>query len=139
MARNRTRVGLAAMLVLACVQATAHEARADDATVDVGERFAEPPREPREQAVAPIAVDDPGRFGPERDPREIHRAPFRLQLGPQGITTGKGLGLGVGVAADFGSGSVGGRLAASWLRGEGDNGNGTSTPTGDAIGLYGGE
>jgi len=124
--------------VLAVVLGGAREARADDATVTVGERFSEPPPEPRRQ-TAPIAVDDSPRFGPERDPRELHRAPFRLQLGPQGVTTGKGLGIGVGVGLDVGSGSVGARIAASWLRGEGTNSDGTSTSTGDAIGIYSGE
>jgi len=118
------------------------EALADDATVTVGsQRFSEPPQEnPPPQQSRPIAVEDSSRFGNDfRDPRELHRAPFRLQLGPQGVTTGKGLGIGVGIGADFGSGSVGGRLAASWLRGEGTNSNGTSTATGDSIGIYTGE
>jgi hypothetical protein len=83
-------------------------------------------------------VADDERFV-ERDPRELHRAPIRLQLGPQGITTGKGLGIGVGLGLDVGSGSVGGRLAASWLRGEGTTSDGTPAPTGDSVGLYSGE
>jgi hypothetical protein len=70
---------------------------------------------------------------------ELRRAPFRLTLGPRGITTGKGLGLGVGLGADFGTGSVGGRLSASWLRGEGKTESGESTRTGDAVGQYTGE
>jgi hypothetical protein len=135
MARNQLLLGLGSMVVLACVLGGAREARADDATVTVGQRFSEPPPEPRQQ-VAPIAVDDDGRFGPDRNPRELHRAPFRLQLGPQGVTTGKGFGIGVGLGLDFGSGSVGGRLAASWLRGEGLKSDGTSTATGDSIGMY---
>src|SRR5262249_49795954 len=73
-----------------------------------------------------------------REP-ELRRSPFRLTLGPAGVTTGKGFGFGVGVGADFGTGSVGGRLAAAWLRGEGKNSDGTSTPTGDSIGQYTGE
>jgi hypothetical protein len=85
--------------------------------------------------LSPVAVDD-GRF---LDSVELRRAPLRLQLGPQGITTGKGLGLGVGLAADFGSGSVGGRLAASWLRGEGASRDGSPTATGDAVGVFSGE
>src|SRR4051812_25039551 len=128
-----------AVMVLGCMLGATREARADDATVSVGERFSEPPPEPRQQQAAPIAVDDSSRFGPERDPRELHRAPFRLQLGPQGITTGKGFGIGVGLGLDFGSGSVGGRLAASWLRGEGTSSDGTSTATGDSVGVYTGE
>jgi hypothetical protein len=119
------------LLVVGCL-AGARAARADDAIVTVGAGFAEPPKEP---PAAPIAVDDGDRFA-ARDPGELHRAPFRLQLGPQGVTTGKGLGVGVGLGLDFGSGSVGGRLAASWLRGEGTNPDRTSTATGDALGLY---
>jgi hypothetical protein len=117
----------------------AKDARADDATVTVGTgRFAEPPEDQENppRRSAPMVLEEP-RF--ERDPRELHRSPVRLQLGPQGITTGKGFGIGVGVGADFGTGSVGGRLAASWLRGEGKNGDGSSTPTGDTVGLYTGE
>lgn len=134
------------LVMLACPAAAAttalaeREARAGDATVTVGsDRFAEPPPDtsPPRAVSAPVVVDDATRFGPDR--REVHRAPFRLQLGPQGITTGKGFGLGVGVGADFGTGSVGGRLAASWLRGEGTSGSGAVTPTGDSIGIYSGE
>lgn len=131
-------MGLGSMMAFASAFGVSRDARADDATVTVGERFSEPPPEPRQQ-TAPLAVDDSGRFGPERDPRELHRAPFRLQLGPQGVTTGKGVGIGVGLGLDFGSGSVGGRIAASWLRGEGTKADGTSTATGDSMGVYTGE
>lgn len=137
MASSRRLVGLGSVAVVACALAAAPEARADDATVTIGERFSEPPQGPRPQAV-PIAVDDgtSTRFGVEREPRELHRAPFRLELGPQGVTTGKGVGLGVGLGLDIGSGSVGGRIAASWLRGEGTSADGTVASTGDAIGTY---
>src|SRR4051794_10630882 len=133
MARNLKKLGLAVVLTSACLLAASSDARADDATVSVGDsRFSEPPEEQR-NPPAPLALEEP-RFGP--DARDLHRSPFRLQLGPQGITTGKGFGLGVGVGADFGTGSVGGRLSASWLRGEGKSSDGTSTPTGDTVGLY---
>lgn len=137
MAKSALNLGVGVVMAFAGLVVATAEARADDATVSVGQRFAEPPEEdPPPRAIAPIAVDGEPRYA---DPRELHRAPFRLQLGPQGITTGKGFGIGVGVGADFGTGSVGGRLAASWLRGEGTNGDGTSTPTGDSIGIYTGE
>lgn len=107
-------------------------ARADDATVAVGgpieprpSSWSDPPPAPQE---APLA----------REP-ELRRSSFRVALGPAGITTGKGFGFGVGLGADFGSGSVGGRLSAAWLRGEGTTGSGASAPTGDAMGLYSGE
>ncbi len=137
MTRNLVKLGLGMVLATTCLLAKAKEARADDAIVTVGpQRFAEPPEESPAQRTEPMVLDEP-RF--DRDPRELHRSPFRLQLGPQGVTTGKGFGVGVGVAADFGSGSVGGRIAASWLRGEGNNANGSSTPTGDSVGIYTGE
>ncbi|MBX3185617.1 MAG: hypothetical protein KF819_01325 [Labilithrix sp.] len=138
MTRKRRRgEGLILVLVLGSFGA-ASEARADDATVTVGgqgQRFSDPP-EPR---ANPVAVDDPGYRRYDFEPRELRRSPFRLTLGPAGITTGKGFGVGVGVGADFGAGSVGGRLSVAWLRGEGTNANGTSTPTGDSVGLYSGE
>jgi hypothetical protein len=139
MARNLIKLGLGVVLTSACLLAAAKDARADDATVSVGDgRFSEPPDDQRNPPPnsAPLALEEPRFAG---DSRELHRSPFRLQLGPQGITTGKGFGLGVGVGADFGSGSVGGRLAASWLRGEGKSEGGASTPTGDTVGLYTGE
>jgi hypothetical protein len=132
------KLGLGVVLTSACLLAAAKDARADDATVTVGsQRFAEPPPDNNPpQHTAPLVLEEPRFAG---DPRELHRSPFRLQLGPQGVTTGKGFGIGVGVGADFGTGSVGGRLAASWLRGEGKNADATSTATGDSIGIYTGE
>jgi hypothetical protein len=127
------------MVLLVAVGAE-HEAHADDATVTVGDGFSEPPPEPRRGGDQPVAVDDDhARDARERARHEAYRAPFRLQLGPQGISTGAGLGVGVGLGLDLGSGSVGGRLAASWLRGEGTNSDGTSTRTGNSVGLYTGE
>ena len=59
-------------------------AHADDATLTVGgPRFSDPPPE-RDPDPAPIAVDEAERLRHLREQREIHRAPFRLQLGPQG-------------------------------------------------------
>jgi hypothetical protein len=139
MARKELLLGLGSVVLLAGVLGAPREARADEATVTVGSpRFSEPPPEPSSDPV-PIAVDEAERLRHERESRELHRAPFRLQLGPQGVTTGKGFGVGVGLGLDFGSGSVGGRLAASWLRGEGTNSDGTSTATGDSVGVYSGE
>ena len=115
------------------------EARADDATVTVvdGQRFSEPPpTQPVASGSASGAVANDDLIA--REP-ELRRSPFRLTLGPAGITTGNGFGFGVGIGADFGAGSVGGRLSASWLRGEGKRGDGSSTPTGDSVGHYSGE
>jgi len=128
-ARSRLRAGWAALVggfVVLGVVSTAREARAGDATVTVGDpdalptrtRFAEPP--PRHDPIAvdpPVDEDQPvpdsWSYGHDR-----YRAPVRLQLGPAAVTTGRGLGMGLGVAADFGTGTVGARLAAAWTRGE---------------------
>ena len=104
----------------------AEAARADEAIVPVG--FAEPPPSPR--------VADDTLIAREPEPK---RAPVRLALGPVGLTTGRSFGLGVGAGAEFGTGSVGARIGAAWARGEGRNADGTSTPTGDSVGHYGGE
>jgi len=143
-ARKASLLLLSAVAAVTAIAGSARDARADDAAVSVGQRdrFAEPPPDPNPPvatSTGPIVPDDPPRYYDPRDPRELRRAPFRLTLGPMGVTTGKGFGLGVGLGAEFGSGSVGGRLSAAWLRGEGTNANGTSTPTGDSIGLYTGE
>jgi hypothetical protein len=137
MTKTTWKKAVAVAIVGAGVLLGAPEARADDAVVDVGQgqRFSEPPRD-RQDGTAPIVVED-GRYAEPL--REQRRAPVRLALGPMGVTTGKGFGLGVGLAADFGTGSVGARLGAAWLRGEGKNGDGTSTATGDSIGQYTGE
>lgn len=140
MARNALKLGLGVVLMASALVGVTKDARADDATVSVGQRFAEPPQDdappPRRHPSGAMILEEPRFIAADR---ELHRAPFRLQLGPQGITTGKGFGVGVGLGADFGTGSVGGRLAASWLRGEGTTGSGASTPTGDSIGMYSGE
>ena len=115
-------------------------ARADDATITIPVPDARPvPVEPPSAVLAsPTALPLPADDFVAREP-ELRRSPLRLALGPAGITTGKGFGFGVGLGADFGTGSVGGRLAAAWLRGEGRNADGTSTATGDSIGHYSGE
>ncbi len=141
-ARSPTLAAFAALAVLAAPSL----ARADDATVSVGGRFAPPPDD-RPAANAPVATDPDAyrerhRYDDDRDDqdwRDRRRSAFRLQLGPSTVTTGQGLGLGVGVGADFGRGSVGGRLSAGWLRGEGTNGDGTSSRSGDVFSHYGGE
>lgn len=133
MAMSACKMGIGLSIAAASILFVG-EARADDAIVTIGQRFAEPPREP---ADGPLLAEDQGRFADP--PRENRRSPFRLTLGPAGVTTGRGFGVGVGVGADFGTGSVGGRLSATWLRGEGTRADGTSTPTGDAIGQYTGE
>ena len=129
------------VVVMALLGSSGRDARADDAAaggaVAGGRRFAEPPADQpiARDERAPTPVDD---TFIAREP-ELRRSPFRLTLGPAGITTGNGFGFGVGLGADFGTGSVGGRLAASWLRGEGKNDSGSSTPTGDSVGHYSGE
>jgi hypothetical protein len=112
-------------VVLAPVAAQAQ----DQAVVGVG--YAEPPP-PRYSEPPPIATD--GAAGPAEEP---YRSPVRLQLGPVGASTGRGLGLGLGVAADFGRGSVGLRLSAAWLRGEPAGSD--PSPIADGLAQYGGE
>jgi hypothetical protein len=137
----KTKPLLAAAAVLGSLF-VARAARADEATVGVAvpEQHADPPSNGGWQAPQSSGVDGVSPYDGfiAREP-ELRRSPFRLALGPTGITTGKGFGYGVGLGADFGTGSVGGRLSVAWLRGEGKNDNGTSTPTGDAIGIYTGE
>lgn len=148
MAHTGKKFVVAAGLVTAFFMAFGGEARADDATITVGpppedntggrnQRFSDPPQN---QPIASSGgtssssqLADDGFIA--REP-ELRRAPFRLTLGPMGITTGRSLGFGVGVGADFGTGSVGGRISAAWLRGEGKNDDGTSRPTGDSVGHY---
>ena len=121
----------------------ARSAHADEATVgvavpDAGPRtssWQNPPPDP--QFSEPPQVSRAEDRFIARDP-ELRRSPFRVALGPTGITTGKGFGYGVGLGADFGTGSVGGRLSAAWLRGEGTK-DGSSTATGDFVGIYTGE
>lgn len=137
----KQRIAIAGVIAVGLFLASGREALADDASVVVQgpAQFSEPPvrRDPVLIAAdAPRAVPDDGLIAQEP---ELRRAPFRLTLGPTGVTTGKGFGVGVGLGADFGSGSVGGRLSAAWLRGEGTSGGGASTPTGDSVGHYSGE
>ncbi len=114
----------------------AREASADDAVVTVGTpndgRFAQ---QPENQPRGPLVAEENPRE-PMRP--ELRRAAFRLQLGPTAITSGKGLGGGMQAAADFGSETVGGRLSAAWLRGEG-HASDSSYPLGDSVGQYTGE
>lgn len=128
--------GISAGLALAF----AGEARADDAVVVVqGARFADPPNDP--QPIVPVEEPrerDRVRDYHEYDRYEHRRSPVRLALGPSFLTTGKGVGVGLGLGVEFGSGVVGGRIGATWLRGEGDK-NGVPTPTGNAVGHYVGE
>jgi hypothetical protein len=118
----------------------ASSARADDATITVGSgRFAASPSgsASASRAVAPLAEGEED--ADDRLRSERHRSAVRLALGPSTVTTGKGVGVGVGIGAEFGTGSVGGRLSAGWLRGEGTSGSGASTPTGKLFSHYGGE
>jgi hypothetical protein len=117
--------------------AAADEARVTVGTVDDG--FARPP--PR----APLLIADDGSGGDPGPrvvpPPEVYRSPFRLEVGPAAVTQGRDLGLGVGVAGNFGTGTVGVRLAAAWLRGDARAGDPatTSSPLGSTLGQYTGE
>ena len=126
------------LLAVAAVVSFASASRADEATVSVGRDFAPPPRRAPERVIiydtpplpAPHVVDT------EPLPHEIYRSPFRLGVGPYGVTTGRGLGTGIGVAADFGTGTVGARIAAAWLRGEPQGDSLVMPATGTSLGQY---
>ena len=137
--RGLGRAGIGAVLGV-LVLAAAGEARADDATVTVG-GFAPPPdgRPRASSSSAPIATDPDDDGERPRSRPDLRRSAVRFQLGPSTVTTGKSLGLGVGLGVDIGTGSVGGRLSAGWLRGEGTTDGGASTPTGNLFSHYGGE
>jgi hypothetical protein len=106
----------------------------DQAVVQIG--YAEPP--PARYAPPPAVAYDA--YDPrELPPEEAYRSPFRLHVGPAGATTGRGLGLGLGLAADFGRGSVGARLAAAWLKGEPSSSDTSPSPIGDGLSQYTGE
>jgi len=129
-------VGVACAMAVALAVSLSGLARAQDrAVVDVG--FAEPPPHPRYEPQAPIAADPLPAMRDEPPSEELYRSPMRLDLGPVGATTGRGLAPGLGVAADFGRGTVGVRLAAAWLRGE--SAGADPSPIGSGLAQYTGE
>jgi hypothetical protein len=132
-----------AVATLLSISASAYGAKADSATVIVPDapnppRYAEPPSRTTYVVTPPPSYDFPP--APYERP-ELYRSPFRLHLGPQAVTTGRGLGAGLGLAGDFGTGSVGFRLSAAWFRGEptsNDSSGGTS-PLGEGLAQFTGE
>ncbi len=115
-------LALAAPLLATCfVASTAH-----------AQRYAEPP--PRAVAYVPADPDD--RRHEEPPPVEARRSPVRFSLGPAAMSTGSGLGFGLGASIDLGTGSVGGRISAAWLRGEEREGR---APSGEMFSHYLGE
>jgi hypothetical protein len=113
----------------------------DQAIVGVGGFAEPPPREPARVASYPPQEprDEPLLAQPPPQP-ELYRSPMRLELGPAAATTGRGIAPGLGVAADFGTGSVGLRLAAAWLRGEPSaGGDAAPSPIAGGLAQYTGE
>lgn len=120
----------------------ASSALADEAVVSVGHDFARPPV----TVVAPpqrvIVVHDDPPPPPQQWvdttplPHEVYRSPFRLSVGPSGVTTGRGLGMGLSLAGDFGTGTVGARIAAMWLHGEPQGGSPVMPASGTSMGQY---
>ena len=111
---------------------------ADDGDDDQRRRFAAPPAG---QAVVAedFADETPGPVVMAREP-ERPRSMVRVALGPSAVTTGKGLGVGVGGGLDIGKGAVGGRLSATWTRGEpGGGGGGSSSLVSESFSQYAGE
>jgi hypothetical protein len=138
------RASLVGIAVFASLLAVGSLAQADDAQVSVGyaepppRRYADPPwTPPPPPRLQPVAVDDP----PPYEEPEPYRSPLRLHLGPMGLTTGRSMGLGLGLAADFGRGSVGVRLAAAWMRGEPSSSDPSvaASPLGGGLSQYTGE
>jgi hypothetical protein len=129
-------VGLVCAVGIPLVPATAWAQ--DGAVVGVG-GFAEPPPRPRD-TQAPVAADPPEpREEPAHAP-EPYRSVLRLELGPVAGTTGRGIAPGLGVSADFGTGTVGFRLAAAWLRGEPSGGvDAVPSPIAGGLAQYTGE
>ncbi len=134
---KRLRIGLVGLLCAAGIALVPAMARADQAVVGVG-GFAEPPPrpQPREAPVAAEPRDEPV-LAKEPEP---YRSAMRLELGPVGATTGRGIAPGLGVEADFGTGTVGFRLAAAWLRGEPSGGvDAAPSPIASGLSQYTGE
>lgn len=106
-----------------------------DATVTVGDaRFAQPP--PRVVVVPDAPIAEP----PEAPRDEPYRSPFRLAVGPAAFFSGADGGAGLGVAADFGTGTVGARLYAAWMRAQKQGTpDEASSATGAGFGQYTGE
>jgi hypothetical protein len=125
-------------LAIAATLLLAPSAFADDATVSVGHDFARPPRPPERVIIVEDPPPPPHDYVVNTDPlpHEIYRSPFRLGVGPYGVTTGRGLGLGMGVHADIGTGTVGVRVAAAWLRGEPQGDTLVMPATGTSMGQY---
>jgi len=134
--------GVCAVCAAAVLLVPATARAQDRAIVGVG-GFAEPP--PRDVPVRIAADppqeprDEPALARPEPPP-ELYRSPMRLELGPVAATTGRGIAPGLGVAADFGRGTVGIRLAAAWLRGEpGSGADALPSPIAGGLAQYTGE
>ena len=112
-------------------------AAADEAVVSVGRDYAPPPRQSPQQIIIVHDSPPPPPFELTAPlPHEVYRSPFRLSVGPSGVTTGRGLGMGLGLAADFGTGTVGARIAAMWLRGEPQGGSSEMPASGTSMGQY---
>lgn len=121
-------------LLLFLIAGTAHA----DATVSVGgPRYAEPP--PRDPPRV-IVVDDPPQpivEHVELPSPERYRSPFRLGVGPEMFFSNHDYGGGLGVTADFGTGTVGGRLHAAWFRAQKQGTpDEAGSPTGAGFGQY---
>jgi hypothetical protein len=123
--------------VLALGVFAAGAAHADDETRVAG-RFATPPPGvdgPRENAV--VVERTPDYYIPPPPPLAVpYRSILRFELGPSFVTSGHSLGYGLTGAASVGTGTVGGRFSATFLRGEGGDNNTQMAPTGSAMSQY---
>ena len=119
-------VCLACVVCVGCLRPASARAQ-DRAVVQVG---------PGAYAAPPGRAVHPGQALPDTQAEE-DRSFLRLHLGPVAATTGRGLGPGLGVAADFGSGTLGFRLAAAWTHGEPSAAS--PSPIGGSLAQYTGE
>jgi hypothetical protein len=107
----------------------AGEARADD-------RFAQPP--PGNESQPVVVTTNPTEYYPPPPPPVAvpYRSPVRFELGPSFVTSGKSVGYGLTGGISIGTGTVGGRLSATFLRGEGGDNNEKVAPTGASMSQY---
>jgi hypothetical protein len=106
----------------------------------VAARFATPPPSAENQPVVTDNPDDRPRdyyIPPQHAPLAIqYRAPVRFELGPSFVTSGQSVGYGLSGGVSVGTGTVGGKFSATFLRGEGGDNNAKNAPTGESMAQY---
>jgi hypothetical protein len=94
-------------------------------------------------SVSPATTIDDAKTAETPTPtgkRELYRSVVRFGAGPSMFFAPSDYGMGVGVTVDFGSGTVGGRVASSWFRSQKQGSpEELTSPTGAGFGQYTGE